>query len=234
MTRGDASRPAATDGETPLVARVFAKLADGSFHSGEDLAKILGVTRSAIWKAARSLRDLGVNLHAVRNRGYRLVAASEPLEATRIRERISRAVRDRIRTVEVAWSVSSTNTVLLERGNPPNGSCDVILAEYQTAGRGRRGRAWLAPPGGAICLSLSHRGMHFSATFRRACNQRFRTWAMRPNRQAVFTIHRALGSGLDEVLTYEMDEQRRMSRTQDFREGVAAFLEKREPVYKGK
>ena len=48
------------------------------------------------------------------------------------------------------------------------------------------------------------------------------------------SIHRALGSNLDEVLTYEMAEQRRMGRTEDFREGVAAFLEKREPVYKGR
>jgi BirA family biotin operon repressor/biotin-[acetyl-CoA-carboxylase] ligase len=51
--------------------------------------------------------------------------------------------------------VGSTNTVLMKRENPPFGSSEVMLAEYQTAGRGRRGRAWLAPPGGAICLSLS-------------------------------------------------------------------------------
>ncbi|MBI3301214.1 MAG: enoyl-CoA hydratase/isomerase family protein [Deltaproteobacteria bacterium] len=48
------------------------------------------------------------------------------------------------------------------------------------------------------------------------------------------SIHHALGSSLDEVLTREMAEQRRMSRTEDVREGIAAFLEKREPVYKGR
>jgi BirA family biotin operon repressor/biotin-[acetyl-CoA-carboxylase] ligase len=94
-------------------------------------------------------------LHAVRNRGYRLAKSSEPLAAERIHEKLSPDVRPRVRSLEVAWSVGSTNTVLLSRPNPPNGSSEVMLAEYQTAGRGRRGRAWLAPPGGAICLSLS-------------------------------------------------------------------------------
>lgn len=141
--------------ERPLIARVFAELSDGQFHSGEDLAQALGVSRSAIWKVVKSLRDLGATLHAVRNRGYRLAKASVPLSAERIRERISPDVRERVTSLEVAWSVASTNTVLLSRPNPPNGTSEVMLAECQTAGRGRRGRAWLAPPGGAICLSLS-------------------------------------------------------------------------------
>jgi BirA family biotin operon repressor/biotin-[acetyl-CoA-carboxylase] ligase len=143
------------DVERPLIARVFAELSDGQFHSGEDLAQALGVSRSAIWKAVRSLRDLGATLHAVRNRGYRLAKASEPLAAERILEKLSAAVRERVRSLEVVWTVASTNTELLARPNPANGSSEVMLAEYQTAGRGRRGRAWLAPPGGAICLSLS-------------------------------------------------------------------------------
>jgi BirA family biotin operon repressor/biotin-[acetyl-CoA-carboxylase] ligase len=143
------------DVEKPLIARVFAELSDGQFHSGEDLAQALGVSRSAVWKAVKSLRDLGATLHAVRNRGYRLAKASERLTAQRILEKLSAAVRERVRSLEVAWTVGSTNTELLSRPNPPNGSSEVMLAEYQTAGRGRRGRAWLAPPGGAICLSLS-------------------------------------------------------------------------------
>jgi BirA family biotin operon repressor/biotin-[acetyl-CoA-carboxylase] ligase len=55
----------------------------------------------------------------------------------------------------VLWSVGSTNSLLLERENPAVGTCEAVLAEHQTAGRGRRGRAWLAPPGGGICLSMS-------------------------------------------------------------------------------
>ncbi|HVW69377.1 MAG TPA: biotin--[acetyl-CoA-carboxylase] ligase, partial [Steroidobacteraceae bacterium] len=72
-----------------------------------------------------------------------------------IRAGLSAEVSVRLTRLEVVWAVGSTNTELLSRVNPPNGSSEALLAEYQTAGRGRRGRAWLAPPGGAICLSFS-------------------------------------------------------------------------------
>jgi BirA family biotin operon repressor/biotin-[acetyl-CoA-carboxylase] ligase len=139
----------------PLVARLFAKLADGEFHSGEALAAELAVSRSAIWKAASALRDLGARVHAVRNRGYRLPGTAEPLDAARILELLSPAATPHVIRVDTAWTLGSTNTALMERPYPRVGTGEALLAEYQTAGRGRRGRTWLAPPGGAICLSFS-------------------------------------------------------------------------------
>jgi BirA family transcriptional regulator, biotin operon repressor / biotin---[acetyl-CoA-carboxylase] ligase len=141
--------------ETPLIAQVFAELADGRFHSGEALARTLGVSRSAVWKAVAALRAQGSELHAVRNRGYRLAQGSDALDPAKIREQLAREVRGHVARIDAAWSIDSTNTALLARANPDSGSAQVLLAEYQTAGRGRRGRAWLAPPGGAICLSMS-------------------------------------------------------------------------------
>lgn len=155
MTKAAAQGGTAHGDELPLVAKVFAALADGEFHSGEQLAETLGVSRAAVWKAVESLRDLGATLHAVRNRGYRLRSGSDALDSKRIAGLVPPTERSRMRSVEAAWTVDSTNSVLLARPNPPFGVCDVMLAEYQTAGRGRRGRAWLAPPGGSICLSLA-------------------------------------------------------------------------------
>src|SRR5579862_1918456 len=144
-----------SEAEDPLVARLFAKLADGQFHSGEALAAELAVSRSAVWKAARALRELGATVHAVRNRGYRLPVVAEPLDRGRIQALLDPGIRERVRQLDTVWTVGSTNTLLLERANPPVGSSEALLAEYQTAGRGRRGRNWVAPPGGSICLSLS-------------------------------------------------------------------------------
>jgi BirA family biotin operon repressor/biotin-[acetyl-CoA-carboxylase] ligase len=146
---------AESDAASPLVARLFAKLADGEFHSGEALAAELAVSRSAIWKAASALRDLGATVNAVRNRGYRLPGTADPLDATRILELISSRAHPHVARVDTAWTLGSTNTVLMERPFPRAGTGEALLAEYQTAGRGRRGRTWLAPPGGAICLSFS-------------------------------------------------------------------------------
>ena len=82
-------------------------------------------------------------------------AALVPLAATRIRARLAPDVRARARHCEVVWSLASTNGALLARGATPAGIFDFLAAEYQSAGRGRRGRQWFAPPGGALCLSVA-------------------------------------------------------------------------------
>ncbi|HTT02091.1 MAG TPA: biotin--[acetyl-CoA-carboxylase] ligase [Steroidobacteraceae bacterium] len=140
---------------TPLPARVYRQLALGGFQSGAELARQLGVSRTAIWKSVVSLRGLGVSVHAVRNRGYRLPLLCEPLDAAKIRASMPEETRARLRRLDTLWALPSTNAALLERTDLPLGHSDVLTAEHQSAGRGRRGRVWLAPPGGAICLSLS-------------------------------------------------------------------------------
>src|ERR1700753_3016439 len=110
-----------SDSDEPLVARLFAKLADGQFHSGEALAADFAVSRSAVWKAGRALRELGATLHAVRNRGYRLAGTAEPLSAQAIAASQSVTGRDRVSRLDTAWTVGSTNTILMERPNPAPG-----------------------------------------------------------------------------------------------------------------
>jgi BirA family biotin operon repressor/biotin-[acetyl-CoA-carboxylase] ligase len=141
--------PAAT-----LAQRVFCMLADGALHSGERLAAEQAVSRSAIWKAIGALQALGLEIEAAPHLGYRLVRPVAPLDAARIVALLRPEVRARLRQAEVAWTLDSTNAVLLARGEPPAGKFDFLTAEYQAAGRGRRARPWFAPPGGALCLSL--------------------------------------------------------------------------------
>jgi BirA family transcriptional regulator, biotin operon repressor / biotin---[acetyl-CoA-carboxylase] ligase len=137
-----------------LVQRVFAALADGAPHSGEQLAAGQAVSRSAIWKTVGALQELGLTIEAAPHRGYRLRGPVTPLEATRIVSLLSPALSERLRGAEVYWSLPSTNSALLARSEPPVGQFDFLLAEYQSAGRGRRARQWFAPPGGALCLSI--------------------------------------------------------------------------------
>ena len=125
------------------------------FVSGAALASSFGVTRSAVWKAIGQLRALGTDVEAVTHRGYRLSQPTTQLDAEGVRSLLQPATREALREAECAGALDSTNSRLLARGAPPPGRFDFISAEHQSAGRGRRGRSWLAPPGGAVCLSWS-------------------------------------------------------------------------------
>lgn len=138
----------------PLVQRVYRLLSDQQFHSGTDLAAQCQISRSAIWKAMAALRGLGVTVHAVAHRGYRLPRATTLLDARQIRGALPANVAEHLRHGTALWSTGSTNADLLARDDLPPGRFDFLTAEYQSAGRGRRTRSWFAPPGGAICLSL--------------------------------------------------------------------------------
>lgn len=146
-----------------LAMQVLAELAEARaleagaprFVSGAALARNFQVTRSAIWKAISQLRGLGAEIDATTHRGYRLALPSSPLDAGRIVAQLAPETRALLRGGGYLPEIDSTNSALLARGAPPPGQFDFLVAEYQGAGRGRRGRSWLAPPGGAVCLSWS-------------------------------------------------------------------------------
>jgi BirA family biotin operon repressor/biotin-[acetyl-CoA-carboxylase] ligase len=123
--------------------------------SGAALAERFGISRSAVWKSVNLLRELGTPVEAVTNQGYRLALPSSPLRAQTVRDALDPQVAALLRNGECVGSIPSTNAALVARDAPPPGQFDFLTAEHQSAGRGRRGRSWLAPPGGAICLSWS-------------------------------------------------------------------------------
>lgn len=138
-----------------LAAARAAEQGAEQFVSGATLASAFAVTRSAIWKSISTLRELGTEVQAVTHRGYRLALPSSPLDAGGVIAQLRPSTRAKLRDGHCRDEIASTNTALLERGAPPAGRFDFLTAENQSAGRGRRGRSWLAPPGGAICLSWS-------------------------------------------------------------------------------
>ena len=138
-----------------LTPSLLMLLTDGRVHSGERLAQALGVSRAAVWKGIERLRLQGIDIEAVARRGYRLPEPVELLEERAIRAAIAGDRLGRLRSLSLPFEVDSTNTRLLALGPPPLGCADVVLSELQHAGRGRRGRPWVAPFGGSIALSLN-------------------------------------------------------------------------------
>ena len=130
------------------------RLADGRPHSGGSLARELGVSRDAVCNGIERLRAQGVDIQTLAQRGYGLAAPVELLDARRIRDALRDDRGAALRGLEVMFEVDSTNTRLLALPPPPPGRADVCMSELQHAGRGRRGRRWIAPFGAGIAMSL--------------------------------------------------------------------------------
>ena len=133
--------------------QLLAKLGTGAL-SGDALARELGLTRAAVWKRIQGLRAAGVAIEGRAGDGYRLAQPLELLDPAQIRAGLPEAVLPLLSELEIGWTLSSTNTELLQRSAPERGTA-VLLAERQTGGRGRRGRHWASPLAAHVYLSLS-------------------------------------------------------------------------------
>jgi BirA family transcriptional regulator, biotin operon repressor / biotin---[acetyl-CoA-carboxylase] ligase len=134
---------------------LLALLADGQWHSGQALGARLGKTRAAIWKGVTALREVGLAIEAGPGRGYRWLQAAELLERRALEAALARDTRARLCQLDLEPVCDSTSARLLAAAAPEPGQARVCLAEYQTGGRGRRGRRWQSPPASGLCLSVS-------------------------------------------------------------------------------
>lgn len=149
------------------MRRAFALLellSDGAEHGGAELAKALGVTRAAVWHQVAQLREQGMPIAAMRGHGYHLPGGFEALSSDAIRAQLSGPARE-VLAIETVTITDSTNERLLAALNSGDIHGQVLLAEHQTAGRGRRGDRWISPPGSGLCLSLGWRFDQPPATF---------------------------------------------------------------------
>lgn len=127
-------------------------LGDGKNHSGPELANVLNVSRTAIWKQLAKLEGLGLELLSQSGKGYCLVGGLELLDGELIRTRLTPSTSAALNQLRVLTSVDSTNAFLMRQ--EPDSGISACFAEYQTAGRGRRGRQWVSPFASNIYLSL--------------------------------------------------------------------------------
>jgi BirA family transcriptional regulator, biotin operon repressor / biotin---[acetyl-CoA-carboxylase] ligase len=136
-----------------LRFEILKTLGDGRFHSGAHLGRALGVSRTAVWKHLQALGELGIDIFAVTGKGYRLAHPLELLDRDAILNALTTESRALLSGIELHSQLDSTNTYLSGKA-ASLASGSACLAEYQSSGRGRRGRAWVSPYAASVYLSL--------------------------------------------------------------------------------
>ena len=129
---------------------VLALLSDNEFHSGEALGNALGVTRAAVWKRLKKLESIGVVVHSVKGRGYRLPSPLELLSEEVLRENgLPESVN-----LALPFETASTNTEAKDYIVQGHDLPLLVSVERQTQGKGRRGRQWASGVAKNITLSF--------------------------------------------------------------------------------
>lgn len=130
----------------------FLAEAGEEFTSGEMISNKLGLSRTAVWKNVELLRQKGYRIDALPAKGYRLVEIPDRLTELELLPLLS--THDFGRSLNYEEAVGSTNDVAARLSLEGALHGEAVIAEQQTAGRGRRGRAWVSPPGKNLYLSL--------------------------------------------------------------------------------
>ena len=156
-------------------------LKDGEFHSGEALGESVGCSRTAIWKQLQKLEALGLVIETTKGTGYRIVGGVDLLDAQAITLALSPSASEYLAVVEVFQNIDSTNKYARELTENGSASGAVVLAEQQSAGRGRRGKNWVSPFAANIYLSM--------------------VWDFEQGAQALEGLSLAIGVAVKRVLT---------------------------------
>ena len=124
----------------------------GSFISGEDICRRLGISRTAVWKNVHALMDEGYEIESISNRGYRLCSSPDTLNAEAVLPYLhTNALGHALRFYR---TIDSTNTEAKRRAAEGDAHGTVYVAEEQTRGKGRLGRQWVSPPGEGLWFTV--------------------------------------------------------------------------------
>ncbi len=124
----------------------------GDYLSGQSLAAQLGVSRQAVWKEIKALRDSGYEIESVTNRGYRLVSLPPFLNAPAVNAQLRTNILGK--ELVVLDSIGSTNEYLKKLGSEGCKSGTVVAAREQLSGKGRLGRGWVSSRDESLMFSL--------------------------------------------------------------------------------
>ncbi|MCL5260645.1 MAG: bifunctional biotin--[acetyl-CoA-carboxylase] ligase/biotin operon repressor BirA [Gammaproteobacteria bacterium] len=135
------------------LKKLLKLLSDGEFHSGSALGKELQLTRSAIWKLIKQVKNLDIEVVAKTNQGYKIAQKIEFLNKTKIAHYLPNKYRKYLSELAIFDELPSTNSYLTESVKT-NIKPQICFAEMQTSGKGRLGRKWISPFARNIYLSV--------------------------------------------------------------------------------